>query len=78
MIAGVEIVANRETKAQFAPASGFTKHLAREMLERGLFTRIVRDIICIAPPLVTTHAQIDQIVAIIREAVPAAVAATHA
>ncbi len=78
MIAGVELVANRETKEQFPPASGFTKHLARELLERGLFTRIVRDIICIAPPLVTTHAQIDQIVAIIREAVPAAVAATYA
>ncbi len=77
MIAGVEVVQDRATKAQFAADTGFTKHLMQHLIERGLFTRIVRDIICIAPPLVTTREQIDQIVAIIREAIPAAVAATH-
>lgn len=77
MIAGVEVVQERASKAQFAADTGFTKHLMRNLVERGLFTRLVRDIICIAPPLVTTREQIDQIVAIIREAIPAAVAATH-
>jgi adenosylmethionine-8-amino-7-oxononanoate aminotransferase len=45
----------------------------REMNQRGLYTRARGDVICLAPPLVTTAAQIDRIVEIVREAIPAAV-----
>ena len=47
------------------------------MLERGLYTRVVMDCICIAPPLVTTDAEIDRIVDTIREVIPAVVNAAR-
>ncbi|NJK78921.1 MAG: aspartate aminotransferase family protein [Chloroflexaceae bacterium] len=75
MIAGVEIVANKETKEQFSPGRPFEAAMNQEMMKRGFCTRLVRDTVCIAPPLVTTEAQIDRIVDIIAESIPAAVAA---
>jgi adenosylmethionine-8-amino-7-oxononanoate aminotransferase len=41
-------------------------------LERGLVTRVAFDCICLAPPLVVTEEEIDRIVTIIGEAIPAA------
>ena len=46
--------------------------MQREMLKRGLYTRVRGEVICLAPPLVTTAEQIDRIVDIVREAIPAA------
>ena len=43
------------------------------MTQRGLYTRVRGDVICLAPPLVTTAEQIDRIVDIVRDAIPAAV-----
>jgi adenosylmethionine-8-amino-7-oxononanoate aminotransferase len=43
------------------------------MNQRGLYTRVRGDVICLAPPLVTTAAQIDRIVEIVREVIPAVV-----
>ena len=40
------------------------------MIKRGLYTRVRGDVICLAPPLVTTAEQIDRIVDIVREAIP--------
>ena len=62
MIAAVEVVADKATKQLFPPAAGMTQRLVDAMFERGLFTRVVLDAICLAPPLVTSTAQIDQIV----------------
>jgi adenosylmethionine-8-amino-7-oxononanoate aminotransferase len=46
-----------------------TQKLTDAMLERGVYTRVAMDCICVAPPLVTTDAQLDQIVDTIRDAV---------
>ena len=46
-----------------------TQKLTDAMLERGVYTRVAMDCICIAPPLVTTDAQLDQIVDTIHDAV---------
>jgi adenosylmethionine-8-amino-7-oxononanoate aminotransferase len=43
------------------------------MLKRGLFTRVLGDMILLAPPLVSTEEHIDQIVAIICESVQAVI-----
>jgi adenosylmethionine-8-amino-7-oxononanoate aminotransferase len=43
------------------------------MSQRGLYTRVRGDVICLAPPLVTTAEQVDRIVDIVRDAIPAAV-----
>ena len=41
------------------------------MLERGLYTRAVMDCICIAPPLMTSDADLDRIVDIVGDTIPA-------
>ena len=72
MMAAVEVVADKATKQPFPPEAHVTERLAEALLARGLFTRLVADTICLAPPLITSDEQIDRIVAIIAEAIPAA------
>ena len=72
-MAAVEVVADKATKQLFPPQAGITQKLTDAMLERGLYSRVVMDCICIAPPLVTTDAQIDRIVDIVGDAVTAVV-----
>jgi adenosylmethionine-8-amino-7-oxononanoate aminotransferase len=74
-MAAVEVVADKTTKQLFPPEAGITQKLTDALLDRGLYTRVALDCICIAPPLVTTDAQIDRIVAIVGETVPAVVSA---
>ena len=45
--------------------------LTDAMLERGLYTRVAMDCICLAPPLVTSDALLDRIVDTLAEAIPA-------
>jgi len=69
LIAAVEVVADKTTKSLFPAEAGMTQKLTDAMLERGVYTRVAMDCICVAPPLVTTDAQLDQIVDTIRDAV---------
>jgi adenosylmethionine-8-amino-7-oxononanoate aminotransferase len=50
-----------------------TQRLKDGLLARGLYTRVVLDCICIAPPLVMTGAELDRLVDIIGDTVSAAV-----
>jgi adenosylmethionine-8-amino-7-oxononanoate aminotransferase len=75
MMAAVELVADRGTKAPFDPAQNVIGRVKAEAQKRGLFTRTVRDIVCVAPPLVTTEAQIDRLLDAIRSAIAAVVPA---
>jgi putrescine---pyruvate transaminase len=74
LLAGVEIVADRATKARFPAQAEVGKRLRAELLARGLYTRVLGEVICLAPPLVTSVAQLDQIATILAEAIPAALA----
>ncbi len=65
LMCAVELVADRATKASFDPAKNVIGRVKAEMEARGLFTRVVRDIILLAPPLVITEAQVDRIVEIV-------------
>ena len=71
LMAGVEFVQDRETRAEFDrdETVGHRIHMAAQ--ERGLFTRIRDDNFCIAPPYVITTEQIDQLVDRLGEAVEA-------
>jgi adenosylmethionine-8-amino-7-oxononanoate aminotransferase len=69
LIAAVEVVADKTTRSLFPAEAGMTQKLTDAMLERGVYTRVAMDCICIAPPLVTTDAQLDQIVDTIHDAV---------
>ena len=69
LIAAVEVVADKTTKSLFPAEAGMAQKLTDALLQRGLYTRVALDCICIAPPLVTTDAQLDRIVDIIGDAV---------
>lgn len=77
MMCGVELVADRNTKA---PALGLGARFTREALARGLLPRIrpgsadppIGDTICLAPPLMTPPEMLDRIPQILREALAAA------
>jgi adenosylmethionine-8-amino-7-oxononanoate aminotransferase len=73
LIAAVEVVADKTTKAQFPPDAQLSQRLYDALLDRGLYTRVLFDCICLAPPLVVTEAEIDRMVAIIAETIPAVV-----
>ena len=77
MMAAVEVVADTRTKQLFPPAAGITPKLTDAMLERGLYTRVVMDCICIAPPLCSTDAEIDRLVDIVGDAISTVVAAAR-
>ena len=73
MMAAVELVSDRETKAPFDAAEKVGDRVRSEMLARGLFTRTRGENIALAPPLVTTDEQIDKIVEIIGSSIEAVV-----
>jgi len=68
LTAGVELVADRSTKAAFDPATGTIGKVKAALESRGVFTRNMRDIIAFSPPLVITAAQVDQLVESLRGA----------
>ena len=65
LMAAVEFVADRESKA---PA-GIGDRVQQACLERGLFTRTKGDSLLLAPPLIISQAEVDQVVAIVGEAI---------
>jgi adenosylmethionine-8-amino-7-oxononanoate aminotransferase len=80
MMAAIEIVENKATKKGFPAERNVSVKAIALAAERGLITRQrhygAGEMIMVAPPLVTTREQIDRIVAILAEAIPAAIAAT--
>jgi len=77
LMAAVEVVADKGTKALFPAQVGLTQKLMDGLMDRGLYTRVVMDCICIAPPLVTSDAVIDRIVETLRETIPTVVGAAR-
>jgi adenosylmethionine-8-amino-7-oxononanoate aminotransferase len=71
LMCAVELVSDRASKAGFDPAKNVIGQVKGEMEKRGLFTRVVRDIVLLAPPLVITEAQVDRAVEIVRESIKA-------
>ncbi|MDR7475311.1 MAG: aspartate aminotransferase family protein [Armatimonadota bacterium] len=77
LMCGLELV---EDKAAKTPAVGLGARVLAQARQRGLVARIrvgqsgehpIGDVICLAPPFVTTEAQIDRIVQVLREAIVA-------
>ncbi|MEX2246444.1 MAG: aspartate aminotransferase family protein [Dehalococcoidia bacterium] len=62
LMAAVEVVADRETRAPFAAGRGVGAKLVRALRERGVVTRAKGESILYAPPLVISESQIDSIV----------------
>lgn len=67
LLAGIELVADRATKARFPVADQVGKRVRAELFQRGLYTRVLDDIICLAPPLISSETQIDDIADIVHQ-----------
>jgi 4-aminobutyrate--pyruvate transaminase len=63
LIAAVELVADKKTKAKFDPPGKVGFYFFEKGHEHGLITRPVQDSICFCPPMIITEAQIDEMVA---------------
>ncbi len=71
MMAAVELVADKATKAPFPASANMGPRVMKEMMKRGLYTRVLGDTILLAPPLITPIETIDQIVQILGESIAA-------
>ena len=67
LLGAVEIVADKATRARFGGAEGTAGPMVRDAcIANGLMVRGIRDTIVMCPPLIISHAQIDEMIAIIR------------
>jgi len=75
LMAAVELVGDRSTKAPTDPAQQVGERVRDECIARGLYTRIRGDIIMLCPPLVIREAEVDRVVDTLRAALQAVVPA---
>jgi adenosylmethionine-8-amino-7-oxononanoate aminotransferase len=79
MMLGFEFVTDKETKAPFLPANETSRIFSELTFERGLITYpcagtvrgVAGDTILMAPPLITTPAQVDEMMDILHESMQA-------
>lgn len=77
-VAALEIVQDRATRATFDP-EGRVAGRVRDIAQRnGLILRAVRDILCIAPPLVITEQELDELLSILGTALDTVAQEVHA
>jgi len=69
MMFAIELVRDKATKAEYLPEEKIGMKVHEAAQERGLFSRLRGDVFLLAPPIVTTKAQLDQIVEIMTESV---------
>ena len=74
LMTGVELVEDKTTKKTFPAERKMGARLHTECTSRGLYSRFREDIYVIAPPFTSTDDEIDRIVNIVGESIPAAVA----
>ena len=63
LIAAVELVADKATKAKFDPPGTVGAWFYARAHEHGLVVRAIGDSICFCPPLIITAAEVDEVVA---------------
>jgi putrescine aminotransferase len=74
LIAGVEIVRAKGSNDRFGGKEGTAGPIVRDLcIRNGLMVRAIRDTIVMCPPLVITHAEIDEMVSILRRSLDEAV-----
>src|SRR5262249_27758784 len=60
LMAAVELVADKSTKTLYPADRQVSPRVNEALFERGLATRVLYDCVCLAPPLITSEAQIEQ------------------
>jgi putrescine aminotransferase len=69
MMCGVELVEDKATKAWFPPEWGVGPKMTNALIANNIFTRMRSEVICLAPPLTTDQATLDELVAGTRNAI---------
>jgi len=69
MMCGVELVEDKATKAWYPAEWGVGPKMTNALIENGIFTRMRSEVICLAPPLTTDQATLDELVSGTRNAV---------
>jgi 4-aminobutyrate---pyruvate transaminase len=64
LIAGVELVANKQTREKFEPARAVGATVFAKAHERGLIVRPIEDTLAFCPPLIINEAEISQMLSI--------------
>ncbi len=77
-MAGLVMVKNKATKAAFDPSLEVGMRCRSHCFKNGLVMRAVGDRMIIAPPLIMTHAQIDEMMALIRRCLDSTLAELRA
>jgi 4-aminobutyrate--pyruvate transaminase len=63
LIAAVELVADKASKAKFDPPGKVGLHVFEKAHEHGLIIRSIQDSIAFCPPLIITESQVDEVIA---------------
>jgi adenosylmethionine-8-amino-7-oxononanoate aminotransferase len=72
LMVGIELVADKETRARFPAARGRGRQVADEARERGLLTRgLLDDIVCLAPPFTISDEELSRAVEIVADSIAA-------
>jgi adenosylmethionine-8-amino-7-oxononanoate aminotransferase len=69
LMCGVELVADRATKAMFVPGDRTGYHICLSLRERGIFLRPLGDVIPLMPPLSSTDAELRHLAESLRAAI---------
>ncbi len=78
VLLGVELVEDPHTNRPFAPGRKLGDALKRTALENGLILRIDPDWFAVCPPLIAEESDLDELVALIRSSLEAALARVRA
>lgn len=71
LMCAVELVKDKASKEEFPAGDQIGPRVHKECIKRGLFSRTRGDVYTLAPPIVISEQQIDDMVGIVRAAVAA-------
>jgi L-2,4-diaminobutyrate transaminase len=71
MVAGIELVADRQTKRSFDPKLAVQVMVYKEMLRRGVLVRPIPNTVAVSPPLIFTQQEVETLVGALRESLDA-------
>ena len=67
LMGALEMVADKRTKQSFDGGLRIGERIAKEARERGFIIRPLGASIVLAPPFISTHAQIEELLAVLKE-----------
>ncbi|CAM5789070.1 aspartate aminotransferase family protein [Castellaniella caeni] len=71
LIAAVELVSNKDTRASFEPAGSVGAKVVKQAQDNGLILRGIKDSVAICPPLIISEAQVDDLVGCLKQSIDA-------